>query len=74
MFLRFQCISYLLSQSLSPLPHQVQLKGSLQELFSERRQLQQDMENTRTKCLRFETLAKQFKEQNEVLCERVSTI
>jgi hypothetical protein len=53
---------------------QVQLKGSLQELFSERRQLQQDMENTRSKSLRFETLAKQFKEQNEVLCERVSTI
>lgn len=50
---------------------QVQLKSSLQELFSERRQLQQDSENTKSKCARFESIARRMKEQNEVLCERV---
>ena len=55
-----------------PISHQVQLKGSLQELFSERRQLLQDMENTHSKCNRFENIARKLKEQNEVLCERVS--
>ena len=50
---------------------QVQLKGSLQELFSERRQLQQDVESAKSNCARFESIARRLKEQNEVLCERV---
>lgn len=58
-----------LSLSLSHV--QVQLKGSLQELFSERRQLQQEMENTKSRCIRFENIARRLKEQNEVLSERV---
>ena len=53
---------------------QVQLKGSLQELLSERRQLHRDMESTRSKCIRFESIARRLKEQNEVLCERVREI
>ena len=71
------CVSSPSSSSLPPslpppsLP-QVQLKGSLQELFSERRQLQQEVEGASNRCGRFETIARRLKEQNEVLCERVS--
>ena len=50
----------------------MQLKSSLQELIAERRKLQQNVENTKSKCARFEGIARKLKDQNEVLCERVS--